>query len=337
MPSEIVGAYHIHTLFSDGRKSPSDIAKLASKESLDFIILTDHGRPNRESLKVQGWEEDVLVLAGSELSVSRGHLVALGFDGSDVSFSQETEIAVHQIRASEGFSIIAHPYSKTRWSWGKSIEYSGLEIINADTMLKQSFSGIIPYLPSLLIAPKYVLLKMLQKPDKNLKKWDGMNSFRPVYGYYSSDIHIFYRPMLSVLKLHVILSDPLSRDFDAAKKQVFNALREGRFYNAVDAAAEAGGFRFWGESEGIRIPMGGNFALNSPAALHIRSPFPFSTETRLLHEGNIICRSSEDEFIYNAEEPGHYRVEVYLKERSPLNEDVPWILSNPIFLGEKEQ
>ena len=335
-PTEIIGVYHIHTVFSDGRKSPLEIAKLAARESLDFIILTDHGSPNKESLVCQGWKENVLVLAGSELSVSRGHLVALGFDESDVSFSQNTEVAVYQIKTSNGFCIIAHPYSKTRWSWGKFIGYSGLEIINADTMVKKSLPGIIPFLPALAIKPRYVLLKMLKKPEKNLKKWDGMNAVHPSYGYFSSDIHLLYKPMLSVLKLHVLLQAPLSKDFRAAKKQVFEALRKGSFYNAIDAAAKARGFRLWGESADERIPMGGNIVTDSSISLHVKAPFPFLTEAHLLHDGNVVFRSSKDEFIYETEKPGHYRVEVYLKERSPLDKNVPWILSNPIFLREKE-
>jgi hypothetical protein len=335
-PTEIVGVYHIHTDLSDGRKSPLEIAELAAKESLDFLILTDHGSPNKESLACQGWEENVLILAGSELSVSRGHLVALGFDESDVSFSQDAEVAVYQIQASNGFSIVAHPYSKTRWSWGKFIGYSGLEIIDGDSMIKKSLPGIIPFLPALAIKPRYVLLKMLKTPEKNLKKWDRMNAVHPSYGYFSSDAHILYKPMLSVLKLHVLLQAPLSKDFRAAKKQVLEALRKGSFYNAIDAAAEAHGFRLWGESADERVPMGGNIITNSSASLHVKAPFPFLTEAHLLHNGNLVLRSSKDEFIYETEEPGHYRVEVYLKERSPLDKNIPWILSNPIFLREKE-
>ena len=33
--------------------------------------------------------------------------------------------------------------------------------------------------------------------------------------------------------------------------------------------------------------------------------------------------------------PGVYRVEVYLQEKSPLRPEVPWIISNPIWV-EKE-
>jgi len=62
-PLEIEGVYHIHTTYSDGRKSLDEIAKLASQANIDFIVLTDHGNPNYESYSSQGWKEGVLVLA----------------------------------------------------------------------------------------------------------------------------------------------------------------------------------------------------------------------------------------------------------------------------------
>ena len=52
---EAEGVYHLHTQFSDGRKSIDDIVEIAAQEDLDFIILTDHGSPNLESYKSQGW------------------------------------------------------------------------------------------------------------------------------------------------------------------------------------------------------------------------------------------------------------------------------------------
>jgi hypothetical protein len=52
-PFEIEGVYHIHTTFSDGRKTPEEIAAIAARQALDFIVLTDHGRPNLESLASQ--------------------------------------------------------------------------------------------------------------------------------------------------------------------------------------------------------------------------------------------------------------------------------------------
>lgn len=331
---EIQGSYHIHTIFSDGRKHPDEIVKLAAHDSLDFIILTDHGYPNQECLASSGWKEGVLVLAGSELSVSRGHLVALGFDPPKTLFSKNAEQAAYQINAQKGFSIIAHPFSKVSWSWGEFTPYNGIEIINANTALRYNMLRLIPISPALLIKPEYALLKMLSRPQKNLKKWDELNLYHQVYGYFSVDAHLLYRPLLSSLKLHVLLKNPLSNDFKNASHQVFAALRHGRFYNAVDAAAQAHGFRFWAQKGETRLHMGEETILDSPVTLNIQSAFPFAKEAHLIHNGEKILVSSEDRIRFQTSSPGFYRVEVYLKEKSPMPKDIPWIVSNPIFLRD---
>jgi hypothetical protein len=279
----------------------------------------------------------VLVLAGSELSVSRGHLVALDFELPSRSFSQNAEDAFYEIKAGGGFSIISHPYSKTHWSWGKFIEYSGIEIINGDTALKKNFIASIPSLPALLIKPEYTFLKMLDSPYRNIRKWDELNNLHPIYGYFSLDAHLLYRPALNLLRLHLLLKTPLSDDFDTAKHQVYEALRKGRFYNSIHAAAHAQGFQFWGEEGEKTVPMGSTAMFDSQVTLNINAPFPFAKEVHLVHNGKKIFSSNEESVSYEAAHPGTYRVEVHLTERSPLGKNIPWIVSNPIFLRENEK
>ena len=336
-PLEIEGVYHIHTIFSDGKKGIDEVEKIASQAPLDFIILTDHGRPNYESYACQGWREDLLVLAGSELSSSRGHLVALGFNLPSQSFSQNAEDSVYEIQGKGGFSIIAHPYSKTKWSWGEFVGYSGIEIMNADTMLRTNILSSLFYLPAILLNPKYFLLKILDNPRRNLRKWEELNTDHTVYGYFSTDAHFFYSTLFDLFHLHILISSPLSKDFDKAKNQVYDALKKGRFYNSVHTAAQASGFRFWGEQGAEKIPMGGKASPDSPVNLNIQAPFSFDKEIHLIHDGKVIYRSTEESASYLTSEPGTYRVEVYLKERSPLRKNIPWILSNPIFLREDKK
>jgi hypothetical protein len=319
---EVQGVYHIHTTHSDGTKAPDEIAKIAAKADIKFIILTDHGNPNFESLAAEGWKEGVLVLAGSELSTSRGHLVALDFNPPENNFATDADNAAYQVNRQNGYSIIAHPYSKTLWTWSESFYSTGIEIINADSMLKNKIWRWIPFTPSIFLKPQYFLLKILSVPNKNLFKWDTLNKDYQVYSYYSTDAHLLYKPLMSFLRLHLLLDEPLSAAFDTAKKQIFSALKQGKFYSAVDAAAKADGFRF-------RANGGEN------TTLHIQLPLSISKETHLIFNGQSILQSQDDTIEFYAKEPGVYRVEVYLKERSPLNKRIPWILSNPIFVKEK--
>ena len=330
---EIEGVYHLHTKYSDGRGTVQELAHDAALEKIDFLIVTDHGSPNFASLRDQGFKDGVLVLAGSELSVNRGHLVGLGFRTPTGDFSQRAEEAVPEIQAQGGFAVIAHPYSKVRWLWGDSSVYSGLEIINADTMFKDNIGRVLPYLPLLLVRSRIPLIRMLEQPEINLKKWDQRSATAPLYGYFSADAHLYYRAILSLLHLHVLLDEPLSGDFDKAAGQVYGALRTGRFFNAIEAVAEARGFRFTAAGRGQTWRMGDTVRGGTAGLrIEVQAPFPFAKEIRLFRDGRLLAASRENVLTAEAQGPGVYRVEVYLRARSPLGKDIPWIVSNPIFL-----
>jgi hypothetical protein len=335
-PFEVVGTYHIHSTLSDGQKRPDRIAAIAARQPLDFIILTDHGRPNFASLASQGWKNGVLVLAGSELSTNRGHLVGLGFAQPRESFSQNAERAAREITAAGGFSVIAHPFSKTKWSWGQLIEYQGIEIIDSDTMMKKHIFTSLPYLPALLVSPRLYLLKTIERPSQTLRKWDELNESARLSGYFSTDAHLFYSALFSCFRLHVLLDQPLAKDFDTARSQIFGALQAGEFYNAIDAARPAAGFRYYAvtDSAAPRSRKIIRLSRASPPTLRAEAAFPFAVEIRILRNGKEILRTGEQQPDLIAGEPGVYRAEVYLRDWSPLRSDVPWIVSNPIYLLE---
>ncbi len=339
---EVMGVYHIHSRYSDGWKSVEQIASIAARAGLDFIILTDHGKPNLLCLSSQGWKDGLLVLAGSELSVNRGHLVGLEFRSPSLSFSQTTEIAAEEIASLGGFSIIAHPYSKVRWSWGTTIPYSGIEIIDEDTMFRKNIPKSLLYLPALLVNPRLALLRIIAPPRQAIRKWDELNGRRQnrIYGYFSADAHYLYRAVFPIFHLHVLLENPLAPEFEAARRQVFDSLKNGHFYSAVDGAAGARGFNVWAEYDSKKFSMGSELDTMSepagpaaPLKLRVTAPFSVPFEIRLLCNGQVILRSEKRDVTFEAGAPGVYRVEVYLKAKSPLDSDVPWILSNPIFFN----
>jgi len=179
------------------------------------------------------------------------------------------------------------------------------------------------------------LLKMLKRPDKNLKKWDELNLAHPTWGFYSVDAHLLYESLLPFLQLHVLLKNPLSNDFERASHQVLSAIHRGHFYSAIDHAAQACGFRFWAQSGKNTIQMGEHSDCDPGVSLHIRAEFPFACEVHLIHNGKKIRISTDKIIVHQPVKPGFYRIEVYLKEPTPMRKDIPWILANPIFFREK--
>ncbi len=334
-PLEVVGVYHIHTRHSDGAGEPETIARQAARQGLDFVIFTDHGNPNPAALSLRKRQGPLLVLAGSEISVNRGHLVALGFEVPPQPFSSQAEEAALQVSRSGGFTVIAHPYSKVRWSWGEHAGYRGIEILSGDTMLRSNWARALPSLPLLLFAHRLPLLRLLAYPERNLRRWDELCRSHTVYAFFSCDAHLLYGPLLSLLHLHVLLPRPLPEDYPEARTMINTALREGRFYNCVAAAAPGHGFRFWGESGQGRIAMGSTAELTPDTLLHIRVPESAASQWRLLRDGEPVLNSKQKTQAYLPLQTGVFRVEVFLRERTYLSPDCPWILSNPIFFRNK--
>jgi hypothetical protein len=103
---------------------------------------------------------------------------------------------------------------------------------------------------------------------------------------------------------------------------VFDALREGRCYIAVDSVAPATGFRF----EAADVPMGGE-APAGPRTLHVRTPLP--ARLRVLRDGTELSSSEGTMLDVEVEEPGVYRAEAFRRSRG---RERTWIVSNPVYL-----
>lgn len=73
----VAGIIHVHTNRSDGRSSPEEIAAVAARAGLKFIIFTDHGDATRPP-DPPAYRTGVLCIDGVEISTSGGHYIAVG-------------------------------------------------------------------------------------------------------------------------------------------------------------------------------------------------------------------------------------------------------------------
>lgn len=72
------GDSHLHTVYSDGRRTPDELVAAAREAGLDFITSTDH---NTQSSQLQWGDhatEDLLILNGEEVTTRSGHWLAIG-------------------------------------------------------------------------------------------------------------------------------------------------------------------------------------------------------------------------------------------------------------------
>lgn len=82
---------HIHTTASDGNSTPTEIVKLAAKQKLDIISITDHdSTAGLEEAIAAADELNIEVIPGSEITAAykdrEAHLLAYGFDTENADF-----------------------------------------------------------------------------------------------------------------------------------------------------------------------------------------------------------------------------------------------------------
>ena len=73
--------------------------------------------------------------------------------------------------------------------------------------------------------------------------------------------------------------------------------------------------------------MGDEIRLKSAVMLRVRSPSP--AVLRLLKDGELIVQARGRELVYEANEPGVYRVEAYRRYRFKRR---AWVFANPIYV-----
>jgi len=348
--SYIKGVYHMHSIFSDGKGTIDEITRAAASLNLDFVILTDHGRPNLQSSTCTTWLNNVLLIGGSEFSLNCGHLAAMGFKMPDYIFPPEPQEAINEVINDNGVCFISHPFDdKVPWTDWDISRFTGLEVLSSYSEARRA--GIL----KLLIFPlkyfinsKYALLNTMGYPTENIKKWDSLNQSGQYYGIYALDAHAklpiskkmqlnfpTYKSMFEIMTVYIKLNQKFLPTKRVPPGAVISSLRKGNFFNVIEGIAPANGFEafFIEKDSGKRIEMGG-LSKEKQGKLVILLPFDFETESIVVKNGiksDHKANKQKKQLEIDVKEPGVYRIEVYV----PGNtfDELPWIMTNPFFVG----
>src|SRR4051794_2605309 len=239
---------HLHSTFSDGTGTVPQIVAAGARAGVDVVLLTDHN--TRAGAVYEGWHWSVLLLVGEEdTPAGRDHTLVFGY----------------------GLAFAAHPFSRgsrrfRRLSQGMphtGLSDPGLTGIELWSFVTDTAERVGSVREGLLFAA--APLRVLRHPPaENVVEWDRMCLSRRVVALGGLDAHqigvrMFGRVPLRLmgyarsfrqLRTHVLVEEPPSGSLDADRALVYDALREGRCYIAVDALAPARGFTFWA-SEGL--------------------------------------------------------------------------------------
>ncbi|WP_107116454.1 CehA/McbA family metallohydrolase [Streptomyces sp. NRRL F-4489] len=233
------GDSHLHSVHSDGKRTPAQIAALARAAGLDFLTTTEHNTTASHRAWEGLWGDDLLILTGEEVTTRNGHVVAMGTDpgvfidwryrARDNAFGRYARA----IRRAGGLVIPAHPHATCvgcGWKFGFG-DADAVEVWNG------------PYGPD---------------DEITLAEWDntlvaharGGGAWLPAVGH--SDAH--RDPDVVGLPQAVVLADDLSR------RALQDGIRAGRVWIAESSridlsfAVTGGRGAHAGIGERIRLP-----------------------------------------------------------------------------------
>jgi hypothetical protein len=345
-PHDVSCVIHVHSTYSDGTATVAEIASAARAVSVGAVLLTDHDSREAARRGLERWHEDVLVLVGHEVTTPRGHLLAFGTEQEiDHRGIGELEIC-ERLRCAGGFGFAAHPFSKGGKMSRTVIRphpWSALEeCIDCGIEVWSLFTDTAERWPNPAAAWRFLRdpeRRLDGPPRANLDRWDRLCSVRrvPAIGgldAHQSGIRIAGRVLSPVpneryfrlLRTHVLLDGPLTGRFADDRAAVYEALREGRCYLALDALAPASGFDYYASApDGRTVEMGGEAPLGQWT---LRAHVPRPAQLRLLVGGRTVLETTGPELTYVVDRAGVYRVEA----RLPGPHGRLWVVSNPIYL-----
>jgi len=345
---EYIGNLHVHSHYSDGTASPAQIAAIAQRKGLDFVILNDHDYMVKElHLEDEGFYGSVILLVGLEIGGRYHHYLAFRLKEMVRGSGLKPQEVIDRVSAQGGFGFLAHPFEKGMPFYEKSVAYTwndlsvkgytGICIWNFTSRWKERIRT--PLHGLFCVAFKKYTLRGPSK--KTLSFWDKECQKRRILAIGGSDAHgsefrwgpvslvpISYDFALTSITVHVLMEEALSKEFEEAKKQIYDAIEKGRLFIGHDNLAPAKGFRFYFQGEaGNKAIMGEEIPFEKGL---VRVECPCKGKIRIVRNGSVWVTAQERGLEAQITRPGVYRVEVY--RRFFAFGWRPWIFSNPIFL-----
>jgi hypothetical protein len=122
------GDGHLHTIYSDGQRTPAELVRDAREAGLDFIVSTEHNTPSAHLQWGHHATDDLLILNGEEVTTRTGHWPAWNLPAGKwidwryrASDPHEMRKFVDEVHEAGGMVVAAHPFGPCvgcSWEFG---------------------------------------------------------------------------------------------------------------------------------------------------------------------------------------------------------------------------
>jgi hypothetical protein len=311
------GDMHLHTVHSDGQRTPEELAAAARAADLDFVVSTEHNTSSANLVWGRYAGPDLLILNGEELTTRNGHCLAVGLPaGSWIDWRYQVADgaiaqSVRDLHHAGGLAVAAHPFCPLpgcAWRFGYAA-VDAVEVWNGPWGADDQAA---------------------------VDAWDGMlvehahaGRFLPAVA--NSDAH--GEPQAVGSPHNVVLAADLNR------RAVLGGVRAGRLWMAESAAvdlslAASGGGRSAGVGARLRVAGSQEIAVRlevDGAAGHLVRLF--TDQGQVLETRLPDARSGVVEWTTTPEVSSYVRAEVRRPEPTPTTPDTMVAMTNPVFLG----
>ncbi len=344
------GVYHVHSLYShDSVGKIEEIIAAAKNNNLDFVILTDHGRPNIKSSLATKRYGNVLLIGASEFTMDCGHMTAINYKLHSYRFAPEPQEAIDELKEEGAIEFIAHPFdTKIPWKNWNIRGFTGIELINTYSCIRRCnpLEKLIAFF-YYHVNPSYSLLYISKRFNKrNFLKWDNLNNDGKYYGIYALDAHgnfhfskkfslnfPKYEDIFGCFNIYVKVDQSKDLSPLEEKNEIVKGLKKGNFFNVVELFGNAEGFEtYFLTRNGKKIEMGKSIT-ERDGEIFFKIPTKEKLKIKIFRNGKpfkIFNTNGEKTLKVKITERGVYRSEIFIEKS--LFKDIPWIVTNPFYL-----